>query len=387
VKAVISIVLCAGLLGGAFVVVKLLAKFRPEAVIEERPRFLQTVEIFEALPSDVTVELPSQGLVQAVRTSVLAAEVSGRVAEVSPKFEVGERFATGEWIVRIDKSDYETALARSEADLAEARSALASEEARAEQALRDWKKISGDAPATDLVLRKPQLASANARVSASLAALEKARRDLERTTVSAPFAGRLRAKLTESGSFLAPGSPVAELASTEVYQIRLPLPLREVPFIDGKLAGTPVTLRTESGAGAEFAWEGRLLRTEGEVERSSRSFYLVAELRETGDPVADAILQPGLFLRAAIRGVTLKGVFRIPRSVFLDADRLLVIDAENRVRVRQVEVLRADGADLLVRGGLAAGERVCATSLAAPMDGMEVRLADDDPPPPPDSRP
>ena len=370
-KTLLSLLLGAALIGGAVFAVKLMAKFRPEAVVVEKPRLLTSVETLTARSQTLTLTLPSQGIVEAARASTLAAEVPGRIVEVAPKFEVGAVFAEGDLIVRLEDADYQSALTQAEASLAEAKAALASEQARAEQGEREWKKLGSAQPPSDLVLRKPQLASATARVSASLGAVEKARRDLERTRITAPFACRIRAKRTELGSYLTPGAAIAEVSSTSPYRVRLPLSVQDLAFIPPLADGKPheVTLLTDT-AGKPTTWKGTVIRTEGEVERASRSVHLVAE---TAADATDTLLQPGLFVQAKITGTTLKNIFRIPRAAFPDQDHLLLVDSQNRLRFTKVEVIRPDGTDLLVSGGLKDGDRICLTTLAAPVEGMEVR--------------
>jgi RND family efflux transporter MFP subunit len=378
-KTVLSLLIGVGLLGAAYAAVQLMAKFRPEAVVIEKPKLLTTVETLVAQSSQVTIQIPSQGVVESARSTSLAAEVVGRIIETSPRFEVGERFAEGEIILRIDDSDYQSALIQAEASLAEARSALVTEQARAEQSARDWKKLGTDQPPSDLVLRKPQLDSAKARVSAATGALEKAKRDLERTRITAPFAGRLSTKRTELGSFVSPGSVLAEFTSVGRHRIRLPIQVEDLIFLPKiqQEVPIPVTLKAEA-SGRQYEWQGTVLRSEGEVERASRSIFLVADAAEK-DP--SDLLQPGLFVTAKIQGQTLDKVFRIPRAAFLDQDRLLLVDAQNRLRFRKVEVIRPDGLDLLVAAGLENGDRICLTTLAAPVEGMEVRTLGSQPNP------
>ncbi len=373
VKKTFLTLLLGGLcLAAAFGAISLMTRFKPEVAVVEKPRLLPAVDVIIARASDVTLQLPSQGMVEPVRTTTLAAEVPGRVVEVSPEFEVGERFQKGDLLVRIEDADYQAALVQAQANLEEAKASLVSEKARAEQGEREWKQLGTNQPPSDLVLRKPQLASAEARVAAAEGAVAKARRDLERTRITAPFAGRLRLKQTEVGSYLNPGAPVAELASTGTYRVRLPLPVEDLAFLapaEASATQTPVTLTAES-SGQKRRWSGTLLRTEGEVERASRSVYLVAQVDETG---SQDLLQPGLFVQAGIQGRQLKGVYRVPRSVFLDQDRLILVDAQNRLRFQRVTLIRPDGTDLLVSKGIQDGDRICSTALSSPVEGMEVR--------------
>ena len=372
-RTVISLLVGLGILAGAGALVGLMAKFKPEAQKIERERLLPGVEVMTVQPADVTLTLPSQGLVQAMRSTVLAAEVGGRVAMVSPRFKTGERFAEGEILVEIEESDYRSAIVQAESAVAEARAALVQEQARAEQAVRDWNKLAPGQPPTELAARKPQLQSAEARVRATEDALERARRDLERTRIRAPFAGRLRATHTEVGSFLTPGARVADFDSTGRYEIRLPVSLDDYAFLEAG-SDAPVALSATIG-GRDQRWQGQLKRTEGEVERSSRSVHLVAEIAEDKEP-QNEFLKPGLFLRAEVAGRTLKGVVEIPRRALLDANRLLVVDAEERLSVRTVRVLRGGRDTVLIDDGLKPGERVCLTRLPAPINGMQVRIVD-----------
>jgi len=370
-KTVLSLLIGVGLLGAAYAAVKLMAKFRPEAVVVEKPKLLTTVETMTAQSSQVTIQVPSQGVVEPARSTSLAAEVSGKVIETSPRFEVGERFAEGELILKIDDADYQSALIQAEASLAEARSALITEQARAEQSERDWKKLGSNQPPSELVLRKPQLASAAARVSAATGALEKAKRDLERTRILAPFAGRLSAKRTEVGSFVSPGAVLADFTSIGHHRVRLPINVEDLAFLPKIQADSAIQVTLEAdAAGQSHHWTGSILRTEGEVDRASRSVFLVADAAEKDE---GDLLQPGLFVRASIAGRTLDQVFRIPRAAFLDRDRLLLVDAQDRLRFQKVEIIRPDGLDLLVSSGLKNGDRVCLTALASPVEGMEVR--------------
>jgi hypothetical protein len=176
---------------------------------------------------------------------------------------------------------------------------------------------------------------------------------------------------TEVGSFLTASARVADFDSTGRYEIRLPVSLDDYAFLDA--GSDPQVALSAVIGGRDYHWQGRLVRTEGEVERASRSVHLVAEIAEDDEP-HNAFLKPGLFLRAEVTGRTLKGVFEIPRRALLDASRLLVVDAEDRITVREVRVLRGGRDSVFIDEGLKAGERVCLTSLPAPVNGMQVRV-------------
>lgn len=376
-KRFLKILLGVGILVAAGVAVYLLWLGRPTAKVVDRERTLPVVEVVEMHPVDRKMEVSSQGIVEPRQVTQVAAEVAGRVVFVSDRFDKGGEFSEGETLLKIDPSDYLASVAQAEASLAEAKLNLETEEARVLQAKRDWENLGRSGVAKDLTLRKPQLASAQAREKVAGSALEKARRDLARTEIKAPFSGRIRQIKTELGAYLVPGSPVVEYYTTEPYELRMPVSLDELQFVQNVKQGgmgAEVEIGTVAG-GEEFTWKGKVVRNESEIERSSRSIYLVALLegRSQGDGVR---LQPGLFVQAGIEGGVLKNAFKVPMKAFLDLEHVLVVDDKNRIRIREVRVARREGDLAIVSNGLKKGEKLCLTALVDVIEGMEVRIVE-----------
>ena len=154
--------------------------------------------------------------------------------------------------------------------------------------------------------------------------------------MKAPFSGRLAAAHTEVGSYLPPGAPIAELFTTAPYEIRLPLSLDDWSFLksgkDGEPAGE-VTFSARVG-GEERQWTGQLVRSEGEIERESRSIYVVASVSPPGNGAEASLMQPGLFVKAEIAGQTLENVAKVPFRAFVDLDRVMLVDPDDVIRFR-----------------------------------------------------
>ncbi|MEW6741216.1 MAG: efflux RND transporter periplasmic adaptor subunit [Planctomycetota bacterium] len=347
-------------------------EIRPPLVLVERVRL-----------SDRQLAITSQGTVSPRTESQLIPEVSGRVVWVAPAFVPGGFFAKDEVLLRIDKLDYERAVVRATADVAARRLRLAQEEAEAAVARDEWAEIGGGAEAAPLTLRVPHLEEARASLAAAEAALEQAKRDLERTEVRAPYAGRVRQKLVDVGEFVTRGAPVARLYAVDYAEIRLPLPDSELAFVDLPLGyrggddvreGPRVHLHAEF-AGATHEWEGEIVRTEGEIDPASRMVHAVARVE---DPYGRAgaeerpPLAVGLFVSAEIEGHLAKGVACLPRAALRGSSQVWVIDGDSRLRFRKVDVLRTTRTEAIVRGGLEEGERVCLSAMEAVTDGMRV---------------
>ncbi|MEM9281307.1 MAG: efflux RND transporter periplasmic adaptor subunit [Verrucomicrobiota bacterium] len=381
-KRSLKFIIGLGALFLGFAVSGLLWITRPEAAKSQDVKTIQVVDILPIERGDQSFQIPSQGIVESVRRTTLSAEVGGRVESVSSRFENGLEVSGGEVLVQLDATDYKAALAQAESNLADAESALATEEARAEQAARDWitQGRGGEAPA--LVRRVPQLKSAAARVASAKAAVAKAKQDVARTTISAPYDAIIATKMTDQGSFLAPGTPVAEVFATGPYEVRLPVSVDELAFLQHNKRGRP-TGKAEiraTAAGVTRRWEATISRSEGEIDRQTRSLYLVATIESPKDP--DGIeIRPGLFVEASIPGRSIPDVVVVPfRSfVYLDEKRfhVVIVDADDTLRFREVDVLHREDNLVYIQGDFEDGDRICLTEVPDAVPGLpiEPRLA------------
>ncbi len=357
---------------GAIAVSALLRLTKPEAEKKPVERARPVVEVLTLQPETVSLSLPTQGVIEPEKQSLLAAQVTGKVIWAAPQFKAGGEFQEGEELIRIEPSDFEAALAQARATLADAQLNLATEEAKRDQALRDWKALGKGGEPTDLVARKPQLESAKANVESARSNVAQAERNLDRTHIRAPYGLRIQEIQTEVGSFLNTGSGIAQVYALTPLEIRLPLSLDDYAFVGSDREGAaPKAHLHAQVAGRQFEWDAKIVRSEGEVDRQSRSVYLVAQVKPDSK---DSILQPGLFVKAEVQGRTLENVFRVPLAAFLDFERLALVNEDDELVFRDVKVARRQGNEALVMEGLSAGDRVCMTALEV-VEGMPVKVA------------
>ena len=333
---------------------------------------------------DVALTVTSQGTVRPRTESQLVPEIAGRVTWVAPSFAEGGFFELGDVLLTIDPFDYLQAVVNARAQLAQARLRLAQEEAEADVAVREWDALGRGDPRA-LTLREPQLEDARASVAGAEASLERARRDLERAEIVAPYAGRVRQKNVDIGQFVRVGDAVATIYAVDVAEVRFPLPDEQLAYLDLPLsyrggADQPqprVTIRA-TFAGEAHEWQGRIVRTESEIDPVSRMVHAVAEVL---DPYALGSRPPlavGMYVEAEIAGRTARNVAVMPRAALRGRDRVLVVDGDDRLRFREIDVLRATSDAIYVRGGLAEGDLVVVSPIDSPTEGMAVQLADVD---------
>jgi RND family efflux transporter MFP subunit len=359
---------------------------RPSVPTHQPTHRLPVVRIMSAKPRAVLLHIEAQGSVVPRTESELVAEVSGQIIWASPRFASGGFFEPDEVLVQIDPGDYEVAVERADAALARAESQLELAQAAGERQRRlAGRSVSSSAQLDDAV-SGARVAEANYREAR--AALTQARRNLERTQMLAPFAGRVRRKHVDVGQFVARGSPVARIYAVDYAEVRLPIPDRDAAFVD-----LPIDYRNEETAGegpsvelhASFAgrgyrWRGRIVRTEGELDPKTRMIHAVARVEDPygrGDDPDRPPLAVGLFVNAEIEGRRVENAIVIPRSALRGHSEVVIVDAENRLRIRRVEVLRRNPRTVILRNGVEAGEKLCTAPLPVVVDGMQVRTLDD----------
>ena len=359
---------------------------RPDVTVEERERLAPRVRVATASPETLRLSVTTHGTVSPSTESDLVPEVSGPVVRVSPSLVSGGFFEEGDVLLEIDPRDYEAALERARA----ARVRAESEHARARLELERLRKLAAQNVASASRLDDAENAErvAGAAVREAHAAFGQAERDLERTKLRAPFSGRVREEHVGVGQFVNRGSPLAVLYATDYVEVRLPISDRELAFLDlpvlrgngvGPGEAPSVTLRADF-AGAEHTWIGYVDRTEGEIDARSRMVHVVARVESPYALAADDPRPPlavGLFVRAEIEGREFRDVMILPRSALhggADEERSVwVVDADDRLRRRPVDVLRTDREQVVLRGGLAPGERVLVSPLETAVEGMSVR--------------
>ncbi|WP_425515791.1 efflux RND transporter periplasmic adaptor subunit [Methylogaea oryzae] len=332
--------------------------------------------VVRAVPHTLRLNVASQGVAAPRMEIDLVPEVAGKVLRLHPGLAAGGFFAEGEVLLAIDPRDYDYAIADARARLAEAQRQLALEEAQVEQARNEWRAL-GEGEPTPLALHLPQLAEARAKLLAAEADMAKAGLQRARCELKAPFSGRVRDKHIGLGQYVRAGDKLARIYATDLAEIRLPLAAEQLAFVDlpfGNGAGeggAAVTLSADF-AGAMRHWQGRIVRTEGALVQANGQLYAVAEVREpyAGQPP----LLAGLFVQADIEGRRRDDVFVLPAAAVNASQQALIVDGEDRLRRRQLEVLRNEPGRVLVKGGLASGDRVVTGGIQVPVEGVKVRV-------------
>lgn len=338
------------------------------------------VEIATARSEETTMRVTTQGQVKPKNEAEIAAQVAGQIIEISPALEPGALFKKGDVLARIDPAEYELAVDRSRSQVARAKEALARARSEAALAEKDWKDLGLSGDPSDLTLQKPQVNAALAELKTAEAGVRESELALERTKLKAPFDGRVMTRKGNVGDFVSPGAALATIFAVDVAQVRIALTDADLSILglspgfaadDAKTA--PRARVTAIVSGAQREWTGRLARVEASVDPQTRLIYALVEVADPFGAAQPAPLAPGLFVNVAIASRTSERLVAIPRAALKKNQYVYVVDADGAIKAREVAFAMADAETLYFRSGVGAGEKVVASFLPSPRDGMKVR--------------
>ncbi|MEA3468646.1 MAG: efflux RND transporter periplasmic adaptor subunit [Thermodesulfobacteriota bacterium] len=338
-----------------------------------------SVETLTLEPQEYQVKIHAFGTVQPGSKGSVVSQIQGVITELGHNIQAGSFFSKGDLFFKIDDRDYLAALKITEASLSEASAKLVEEEARSDQALRNWQRLGKGAEATDLVLRKPYLATAQAAVLSAEAKKEQAQLALERTRILAPYTGRVLEKIVDIGQFVSVGSRLAEIYATHNFEVRIPLNRRQQELLDlpeqsstsSSLPGPEVEISSGQGA-KEKKWQGRVLRTEAILDPKNQQLFVVVRIIQSfpQQESSNQLPEIGQFVRVAIQGKIFNKVFLIP-SHTLYTNNEVIIFHDGKLARRQVDVINRGEQYTVVGSGLVPGEQLVTTPLGAIITGTE----------------
>ena len=347
-----------------------------------------SVETVALKPKQYPIVVNSFGTVQPRTSSVLVAQVSGEINEVSPQFRDGGFFEKGDVLVQLDDRDHRAEVKITQSSLLSAQQALLEEEARAKQALIDWERLGNGAQPNALVLREPQLAAAQAEVLSAQANLDKAELLLERTKIVAPFAGRVLKKHVDLGRVVSSNTQLADIYAIDYVEIRLPINNKDLSFIvlpeeyrsvRNRFQGPSVEI-TSDLIGKQ-SWQGEIVRTEGAIDEDSQQLYIVAQIDDPYDISRKGKVAPikiGQYVNAAIVGKTIEQALVIPNSSIYQGSYVYIaenIDDETVLQRKDITIRWQNDKDAIIESGLSVGDELVLTPLGQVSSGTKVEIS------------
>lgn len=366
------------LLLGLFIIYALWV-FQPRPAIRKpKPKLPPQVEVLVLMSQPFQVTVQTQGIIKPVQEINLVTQVAGRVTQINKAFQVGNLFEANNTLVSLDDRDYRYALVEAKSQVAVAERELALEKGQSRQAKREWRDL-GSEEANALFLRKPQLRAAQAALESALAAQQQAQLNLERTTISVPFAGAVLEKRVGLGQYLSPGTVVGTVYESAKVEVRLPLSNKQLALSGLDLRNpaaneVEVLLSTEL-AGTTQQWQAQLVRFDTTVDRTTRFFHVIAQVSEPfNTKYHSKPLLVGLFVKAQIPGLSFPVAYQIPERAVVSGE-VFIVDDNNQLQALPVEIISREQELLWVKSqSLQEGNRLVVSEPKALRPGLSVRV-------------
>ncbi len=360
-------------------------------------------------PATIVPVLDAFGEIASRRTLEVRASVGGRVIALGENAEEGGRVSQGQLLFRIDPREAERALAIASTDLQDAEAALTDAERAAELAAEDVEnaraqltlrrnaatrqrdladrgigstqaietaELAVAAADQSLLSRRQAKAGADAAVAQARTALDRARiavseaeRALDDTEIRAAFDGVLGDVAVVEGGLVSQNEVLATLIDPDALEVAFRVSAGEYARLlddEGRLATQDVTVRLETG-GYSLSSPATITRESASVGEGQTGRQIFARLAEPQG------FRAGDFVLAAVEEPALAGVTRLPSGAVGSSGGVLVLGEDDRLEPAEVEVVRRQGDDVLVRAGDLAGREAVTERSPSLGAGIKVR--------------
>jgi len=378
-----TLTICGGILLAGVILSTITFFTEPTAKrVAARRQVAALVEVTHVERGDYRPVIVAMGTVEAAQDVTLSPRVSGEVVSRSAAFTPGGTVKKGDELLRIDPADYENALQQRRSELYQALADLNVEMGRQNVAKRDFQLLDEEISEEfeDLVLRKPQLNSARAKVTSASAAVKQAELELERTRIRAPFDAHILSRNVHAGSQVSRGNDLGRVVGLDAYWVVTTVPLAQLPslvFPIGEEQGAEVKIRNR------VAWDdgvyrtGHLHRLVGALDeqtRMARVIVLVSDplsLQEASE--GQPPLMIGAFVETRIAAKKLTDVSRVSREL-LRSNKTIWVMEDGKLSIRKVDIVFEDTEHVYIKGGLRLDDQIVTTNLSTVVEGAPLRV-------------
>jgi len=373
-------VLSIGVLVAAAAVAFVLVATKEEPPRAEKPLEGTLVEVIQINTSRHDVELRAKGTVIPAMEIVLQPELGGRVIWQSSELVAGGRFKTDQPILRIDPRDYQLTVESHRSKVNRAKLDLSIEARRGEVAKREWSSF-GEMDVSDeqraLAQREPQLEASRLALKAAQSSLKKARLDLTRTTLRAPFNAMVVTESVDRGQLINPQTSVARLVGTDNYHVQVSVPVSSLRTARVRTADEPGSkAKILQQVGQEtIERPGEVIRQLPDLDPGGAMARLLLNIESPLGQRGDLPLLLGSFVDVAIGAQPIDDAIRLPRVALRNGRNVYVMNDENLLEIREVQIAWTEPDAVLVTGGLEPNERVITSRISTPVQNMLLRTA------------
>jgi RND family efflux transporter MFP subunit len=341
------------------------------------------VEVINADWGNHVPVIRTYGVVKPSKTIQLKPRVGGEVIAVSPQFVPGNLISQGQWLIKLDPTDFEIALERARSELTKAESAYAIEQGEQIRAQKAFELVS-ETIASDnkaLILRQPQLKQAEAEVKTAQAMVKQAEIELQRTVIAMPFSGQILSREANLGSQLTPGNVLADVIGTKTYWIESNIPLSQLAWLAAPASDDEanVVIKNTTAGNQETAHQGKLIQVITRLDEQSRMARVLIEVNDplgltsNNQQISSNALIAGTYVETDLPAITINDSVKLPVQYLRKRDTAWVMK-DGKLDIRSVTVLYRDENFAYISEGITEGDKVITTEISAVRQGANVEL-------------
>ncbi|SDO48605.1 efflux RND transporter periplasmic adaptor subunit [Desulforhopalus singaporensis] len=340
-----------------------------------------TAEAVEVASGHFTIE--AMGTIIAAQKIDLLSKVAGDIVRVSDEFTTGGSFHRGDMVIDLDQEDFNLTLRQLQSEVIKAQSDYQLELGNQRISRKEY-EILGEQVSPEeqeLMLRRPQLAIAEANLMAARAKLDQAQLNLVRTRITAPFNCVVLSKNVDVGSRISQATALAQLAGTDVFHLELTIPTGQLERValpdrnDGVGSSIRVFIQQKNEAGK---WRtGRIIGLAPGLEPKGRMAVVIGEV---ADPLSllpenkdKTRLLLNSYVRAEIDGKEFSGLPQISRAYLRDNNTVWLLTGDGKLEIREVKTAGLNRDKIIVSKGLSGGELLITSDINRPIDGMALK--------------
>ena len=377
-KNKITIFITIAILIATIILSQLIIKTSPKAKKSEPKEEIAIVTTTTIPQGSHQVLIETTGRVQASKETKLSAEVGGTIVYVSPDLKPGAIVKSGDILFRIDKTNYQAALLQSEAALKNAQAQRALELGQQEIAKKDL-QISGrklTQQQKSLALREPQLAIVEAQIKDANSRIIKAKRDLERTTIKAPYDGIIADVPLSQGTTVTIGMTLATIVNNETLWIFAEVDANLLEYIsfssddsNGSMAKIKPLTSTSDNYFEAYAMS-LLPKSQSGSKRPVVLFevHIPQNKRQT--------IFDGDLVSIAIQGNPIHESFLLPWNL-LKNDRFVWIYEDQKLKIKEIEILFKHKDHVIIKG-ISKDTEIITSNLSNPQEGQKLKKVSDE---------
>lgn len=327
----------------------------------------KTVEVMQAINSEVASTLSVQGELIAYDKIDIFAEVSGTLSDTERPFKVGSYFPKGSVLIKVDDTEARLNLLSQKSSLVNSITQMMPDlKIDYPESYQNWKKYLDEFDVESAIKAFPEAVNdqekyfiATRNLLSPYYNIKSQEERLSKYIIEAPFSGVITQTSINPGALVRNGQKLGELMNRGYYELEVTVPLSDLAYIK---TGNPVTLESEDIQGS---WTGRIKRINDQVDAGTQTVKVFIG-------ISGKDLREGMYMQGDVAAKSIPDAMELPRKLLVNQNSLYFVE-DTLLRLRQVDVVKITEESVIVKG-VENGAPLLAEPVTGAFDGMPVQV-------------